>query len=270
MYQLQNPINNSAGQIYQLQDPINNSDGQRELVVKDVNGNTALKVLGKDHNVYNSTIGKLYTDNCKGPDYFGVAYNQNLNQLQILWVDTSDMLWLSSASEYKPLIQGIYSGGPINSVEIQTLETQDVMIQPTQPNNQNNGQNTYNGTNTLNNSGKISTGTFTYTYDRINYKYKLNYKGELQFVTNVSTTVISEDVVAFGFAGKYVVYLNDDQEMYAVELARLSKGTMILDDVDGIDFSSAGTNVIANVYADRETYSAEDIERMAKRELKNK
>ena len=247
--------------MYQLQDPINNQDGQRELRVN-VNGGECLKVLGRDHNVYNATLGKLYTNNCKGPDYIGVAYNQSLNQLQILWVDTSDMLWLSSATEYKPLVQGIYTGGPINSINTTSATPQDTPIiqQPT------GNQTSYNQMPNGNNTSKSGTGTFSYTYDRYTYKYKLNSKGELTYLNNVSSTVIADDAVAFGFAGRYVVYLNGDREMYAVELGRLSKGTLIMDYVDRMDYSSAGSNVVAGVVADGRTYSSSEIERLAKRE----
>lgn len=106
-----------AANIYAQQPVYENEAGQRVLDVTYSNtGSLALRVFGRGGNVYVSTYNLLITTNCKGPDYYCVAYDTSNNELVILWVDTAGVLWRTPANRIQNESKGIFSGGVLNTV----------------------------------------------------------------------------------------------------------------------------------------------------------
>jgi hypothetical protein len=268
--------NVQAANMYEQQPVYINASGQRVLDVT-YNGSTVLEVVAKNGNVYNVTNKFLVTSTCKGPDYVGVAYNSQLATLVILWVDQSGTLWRTPATYLQNTAQGQYTGGAINTVTSSnyngsgssSTSTTGYGYNPNYGYNQNGSYNSgygynQNGGNSSycpsNNNNKydayvtVSGSTYKIYDGSKTYTYKLS-KDELSY----NGTEIADDVEAIAFTEEYVIYFTDDNEAWAVELGRKSKGDMILEDIEKVTYV-AGSGLLDYIKADGKKYDEDDVE----------
>ncbi len=238
-------ISVEAENLYQQQPVYQNDSGQRVLDVTYNNGSLALRVLGRGSNIYNATNNLLITTSCKGPDYYCIAYDQQNNELIILWVDTAGILWRTPANRVENVSKGIYSGQVLNSIS--SSSTGNSATNGSTSYNYNTTNNTYSqGYNAGYNKG-YSDGVNSNSYNSTTYSSDYNYANgytagysvgysQGQNASGYNYNGYNDKVVKDGNYYKVTV----DGKTYEYKLSRdilTYKNTEISDDVDAIAFT---------------------------------
>jgi hypothetical protein len=264
----------------------NNTSGQRVI---QVTGDSSLTIYARGNNVWNATYGWGISD-CKGPDYVTVA--QSNGQLSILYVNTSGKYrrtWASQNYVTDVIVNGVsktWNGEVLNTV---TGAYQQSTQQYTQPNyntpnyQYNNGGYNYDyGYNNGYNYGYYDYG-YNYNYNYDDYYYDRNrsrydvyveksgktwkyYDGSKTYTYTLKSGQldygnyeIADDVDAIGFIEDYLIYIVDDDEIWATKVGKKDEGEQIGDGFEKITYES-GTNLIDYIKVDGKKYDADDIE----------
>ena len=266
----------------------NNSSGQRVFQT------TGLTIYARGNNIWNATYGWGIYD-CKGPDYVTIA--QSNGQLSILYVNTSGKYrrtWASQNYVTDVMVNGVpktWNGEVLNTV---TGAYQQSTQQYTQPNyntpnyQYNNGGYNYNyGYNDGYNYGYYDYG-YNYNYDyyddyyydrnRSKYDVYVEKSGKTWKYHDGSKTYtytlksgqldygnyeIADDVDAIGFIEDYLLYIVDDDEIWATKVGKKNEGEQIGDGFEKITYES-GTNLIDYMKVDGKKYDADDLEDVIK------